>query len=80
MAKGQHATRYQTVKAMLLQMREDAKLTQRALAKKVRTSQPWVHKSEVGERRVDISEFLDWCVACGVDPEEACRRLIRARR
>lgn len=27
-----------------------------------------VHKSETGERRVDVAEFVDWCVACGVDP------------
>jgi transcriptional regulator with XRE-family HTH domain len=80
MPRGQHALQYQPVKAILLRMREDAKLTQRALAKRLRQTQPWVHKSEVGERRVDISEFLEWCIACGVNPEDAFRRLIRSRR
>ena len=32
------------------------------------TSQPWVHKSEIGDRRVDVAAFIDWCLACGVEP------------
>jgi transcriptional regulator with XRE-family HTH domain len=60
---------------MLLKMREDARFTQRELAKKLKVSQPWVHKSEIGERRVDVAEFLDWCLACGVEPEKALRQL-----
>lgn len=79
MAKSQHATSYRNVPGMLRAMREQAGLTQRDLAGKVRRSQPWVHKSEIGERRVDISEFLIWCVACDVDPEAAFKRLVKAR-
>ena len=66
--------------ALLRQMRESADLTQRDLAKKLRTSQPWVHKSEIGERRVDIAEFMDWCLACGVDPTQAFADLRTQRR
>ncbi|MBC7819995.1 MAG: helix-turn-helix transcriptional regulator [Planctomycetaceae bacterium] len=80
MAKSQHATSYRAVPVLLRELREQAKLTQRDLASRVRRSQPWVHKSELGERRVDISEFLIWCVACDVDPEEAFRRLIKRSR
>ncbi|MGD0461166.1 MAG: helix-turn-helix transcriptional regulator [Tepidisphaeraceae bacterium] len=72
---GSH-TEYQPVKALLLKMRQDAKLTQRDLAKRVRRPQPWVHKSEVGERRVDIAEFLAWCIACRVDPMKAFAELL----
>ena len=39
----------------------------------------WVHKSEVGERRVDAAEFMDWCLACGVNPEDAFRQFRRQR-
>lgn len=71
---------YRNVPKMLREMRERANLTQRDVAKKTGRPQPWVHKSEVGERRIDISEFLDWCVACDTDPEAAFRELIRRRR
>lgn len=56
-------------------MRENAGFTQRDLAQKLHMTQPWVHKSEIGERRVDITEFIDWCIACGEDVEKAFHRL-----
>jgi len=79
MAKSQHVATYRRVPHLLREMREEAKLTQRDLASKLHRSQPWVHKSELGERRVDISEFLEWCIGCGVSPEEAFRSLIKTR-
>jgi predicted transcriptional regulator len=65
---------------MLRDMREQAGLTQRDLAKVVRHTQPWVHKTETGDRRADITEFLSWCLACKVDPEKAFRQLIDRTR
>ncbi len=78
--KSQHALIYQSVPKLLLKMRTDADMTQRDLAAKVKKSQPWVHKSEIGERRVDIAEFVEWSVACGIDPLDACRKIISARK
>lgn len=78
--KAQHAPSYRDFPAMLRRMREEADLTQRDLAERLRRTQPWVHKTEIGERRADITEFLDWCLACKVDPEVAFRELRRARR
>ena len=80
MAKAQHAPRYRRLPALLRELRVKADLTQRDLAKKLRTSQPIVHKTETGERRADITEFLDWCLACGVDPEAVFKKLIGDRR
>lgn len=77
MAKSQHAPRYRHLPAMLRRMREEAGMTQRALAAKLRVNHVWVHKSEIGERRVDIAEFLDWCIACDVDPTTALSQLRR---
>ncbi|MBI5765565.1 MAG: helix-turn-helix transcriptional regulator [Planctomycetes bacterium] len=79
MAKAQHAASYRGFPAMLRRMREEAQFTQRDLAKRLRRSQPWVHKTEIGERRADITEFLDWCIACKVDPEQAFHELCRNR-
>lgn len=79
MAKAQHAPRYRHLPAMLRRLREQAQLTQRALAEKLKTSHVFVHKSEIGERRVDVTEFMDWCLGCGVDPEKTFAELRRTR-
>jgi len=71
MAKAQHAHRYKYLPGLLRQLREEAGMTQRQLGTKLNVTHIWVHKSEVGERRVDITEFMDWCLACKVDPIEA---------
>ncbi len=77
--KGQHALHYRPLLGLLRQMREDAGLTQRALAAKLHQTHVWVHKSETIERRVDITEFIEWCIACRVDPVAAFRQLLKAR-
>jgi transcriptional regulator with XRE-family HTH domain len=79
MAKSLQATRYRSLPPTLRQMREAAGLTQRELAKKLKLSHTMVHNSEVAERRVDVMEFADWCVACGVDPVGALRELLKRR-
>lgn len=76
MAKAQHEPIYKRLPPMLRGLREQAGLTQRDLAKLVHRTQPWVHKTETGDRRADVTEFLAWCVACRVDPKEAFRQLI----
>ena len=79
MAKSLHAPRYKYLPSLLIQLRHEAGLTQRELANKLRISQSLIHKSEIGERRVDVAEFMDWCVACGVDPEQGFRTLREQR-
>jgi transcriptional regulator with XRE-family HTH domain len=79
MAKAQHASRYRLLPGSLRRMRQSAGLTQRELAKKLGVNHVFVHKSEIAERRVDITEFMDWCIACGVDPVDAMRSLRRLR-
>ena len=79
MAKAQHAQRYQLLPALLKQIRNEARLTQRDLAKKLRVTHVWIHKSETGQRRVDVTEFMDWCITCDVDPVQAFRLLRRHR-
>ena len=79
MAKSLQATRYRPLPAALREMREAAGLTQRELAKKLRLSHTMVHNSEVAERRVDVMEFMDWALACGVDPVMAFKRLRQSR-
>ncbi|OWY64931.1 hypothetical protein B7486_44600 [cyanobacterium TDX16] len=75
--KPQHARRYQPVTTLIRALREDAGLTQRALAKRLNQPQSWVYKCETGIRRMDIAEFCDWCKACGDEPVTALRRFLR---
>ncbi len=80
MAKAQHAIRYRYLPGLLRSLRQEAHFTQRELATKLQVSHVFVHKSEVGERRVDITEFMDWCIACQKNPEKEFSRLRRLRR
>ena len=79
MPKAQHAQRYRLLPDLLRQMRQEAGLTQRDLAGKLRVSHVSIHKSETGQRRVDVAEFMDWCLACDRNPEEAFHQLREAR-
>ena len=49
-------------------MREDAGLSQRALAERLGEHHSWVAKVEIGERRLDVVEFVRICKALKRDP------------
>jgi transcriptional regulator with XRE-family HTH domain len=80
MPKSLQAHRYRLLPAMLREMRERASLTQRDLARRLGISHVMVHNSETAERRVDVTEFADWCQACGVDPVTAFADLMKRRQ
>ncbi len=58
-------------------MREDAGLTQRAMGEKLGLPHSYVHKCEVGERRIDPLELIRWCWACDQPPEEDVAELAK---
>ena len=62
---------------LLRTFREEAELSQRALGKLLKKPQSWVYNCETGNRRVDISEFVAWAKACGVDPVAALKRFLK---
>jgi transcriptional regulator with XRE-family HTH domain len=80
MPKALQAQRYRIFPGMLRQIREEAGLTQRDLAKKLSLHHSLIHNSETAERRVDVMEFIDWCNACGVSATEVFQRLLKLRR
>jgi len=80
MAKKPNPPSKRDVPGLLRRLREEAELTQRDLAGRMKRAQPWIHKSEIGERRVDVSEFLDWCNACEVNAKEAIARIADMRK
>jgi hypothetical protein len=74
--KSQHAASYQKVPGFLRAIREEAGLTQRALGERLKKPQSWVYNCEISNRRVDITEFVAWVRACGLEPTAAFRRLL----
>ncbi|HEV2292827.1 MAG TPA: helix-turn-helix transcriptional regulator [Tepidisphaeraceae bacterium] len=80
MPKAQHAPAYSTVPALLREMREAAELTQRQVAAKLRRPQSWVYNCETANRRVDVTEFVAWCRACGIDPLVGMAKLLNRSR
>jgi hypothetical protein len=61
-------------------LREEAGLTQRALGNRLRKPQSWVYNCESANRRVDVTEFVAWAAACGVDAQEAFARFLAAKK
>lgn len=76
MPKAQHSDEYESLKGLLRALREGAELTQRDLGKALGKPQSWIHNCEVGNRRVDVAEFVAWASACGVEPAVAFARFL----
>jgi len=70
-----YSARHQRFRDLLRQIRVEAGLTQVQLAEKLGRPQSYVSKAEMGERRLDFIETLDFCEACGVGLEEFTARL-----
>ena len=76
-SKAQHSRLYTLLPTFLRELREEANLTQRALGKRLHKAQSWVYNCETGNRRVDVTEFIQWSAACEADPMDAFQRLLR---
>jgi len=66
-AKGIHDSRYRWMIAKLVQARKEQGLTQEDVARRLGKPQQYVSRYEVGERRLDMVEFLDAASVLGVD-------------
>jgi transcriptional regulator with XRE-family HTH domain len=77
--KPNHSTLYRRVPAFLKDLRLSVGLTQRELAAKMKKEQYFVARCETGSRRIDISEFIEWCLMCRVDPKRGLDDLMARR-
>ena len=59
---------YRRMIELLVQARKDADITQVELGKRLGQRQTFVSKVELGERRLDVAEFIGVCRAIGADP------------
>jgi transcriptional regulator with XRE-family HTH domain len=64
-----HTPEYKKFLEILVRARVEKNVTQIELSKRLGKTQQFVSRCEVGERRLDVIEFYDWCEALGVDGE-----------
>jgi len=71
----EYSPRNERLRALLRRVREEAGLSQAALAAKLGRPQSYVCKAEIGERSLNLFETLDFCAACNVSGAEFIKRL-----
>ena len=75
-----HTEEYDRFRALLIDARKKAGLSQADLAKKLTKPQSFVSKFERGERRLDVIEFRSVAQALGLDPIQLLRRFYKEAR
>jgi transcriptional regulator with XRE-family HTH domain len=71
------SARFRRLRELLIEARRKAGLTQIDLAQKLNKPQSFVSKYELGERRLDVVEFLEVSEALGINAEKVLRQLAR---
>jgi predicted transcriptional regulator len=79
-ARVQHSFAYRKLCQRLREWRLSAKMTQRGLALKLKKPASYVHKCEVGDRRIDPVEFIAWCRECGREAGKSLTEIERDLR
>ncbi len=75
MVKSVFTDQYASIRSLLVAERKAAGLTQQALANKLNRRQSYVSKFELGERRLDVVEFLEVLRAIGLEPCTFLKRI-----
>ena len=70
MPKALYSEQYQRLRALLIEQRKEARLTQAIVAERLSKPQSYVAKYEKGERRLDVVEFMEVAEAVGFDAAE----------
>jgi len=73
MPKSIHTEQYKVLREALISARKSAGLSQQDLANRLKKPQSYVAKFEIGERRLDVVEFLQVMQALNIDPCEVIR-------
>jgi transcriptional regulator with XRE-family HTH domain len=76
MEKSVHTEAYIALRSQLRAIRQNAGLSQRDLAARLRVPHSWVAKVEIGERRIDLIELCWFALACGAEPVPILERLV----
>jgi transcriptional regulator with XRE-family HTH domain len=75
-----NAPDYQLLRKLLVEAREKAGLSQADVAGQLGRAQTFVSKYELGDRRLDVIDFLQVCDSIGADPISILRSVwVRTR-
>ena len=77
LSKQLRTARHRRVMAALAEIRAEAHVTQRELARRLARAHSYVSRIEKGDRRLDVPEFIQWCAVLNADPVEIMRRIVR---
>lgn len=69
MPKSLRSPAHLVLMAALTSSRKEQGFTQQELANKIGRPQSFIAKIETGERRLDVVEFTEICVALSIEPE-----------
>jgi ribosome-binding protein aMBF1 (putative translation factor) len=58
---------YWRIIELMIQARKDAGITQAELGQRIGQRQTFISKVELGERRIDVAEFVELCAALEID-------------
>jgi len=72
-----YSPEYKKVLVRLIELRAQAGLSQRDLAKKLKREHSFVWRIETGRRRLDIVEFLWLCQTIGQDAVAVYRKIVQ---
>lgn len=75
MTKREPKNRDELLGQLLIDARRKAGLTQDDVAKKLGRKQAYVSKYELGQRKLDVIEFLSIAEAIGIDPIQIIKKL-----
>lgn len=70
----------QALRDWLYRQREAMGLSMRDLATKLEKPHSYIHKVEQGDRRLDVVEYVWYCEALGVSPEEGLAIISKTRK
>ena len=75
--KALRSHRHRALCASIVAARKSAGLSQHELAVRLKTSQTVIARIELGERRIDVIEFIDLARALRIDPRDILAQLMR---
>ena len=80
MTRSINSATYVRFRELLIECRNKAGLAQTELADKLGRPQQFVSRYELGERRLDVGEFLEIADHLGIDPAKMIRELSAWRK
>ncbi len=77
MPKAKFSPAYDYLRSLLIEARESAGLRQEDVARKLKRPQSYVSKVELGERRLDVVEYIEFTQAIKADAVRILRQVIK---